>query len=84
MKNHKNGLLNCEEVCSLACKAYQDGLKPKNLVAGFRKTEIFPMVGIEAIPEDTFTPSIPFAPPRAQPDETEAVETQIEDTVVDM
>ena len=84
MKNHKNGLLNCEEVCSLACKAYQDGLKPKNLVAGFRKTGIFPMVGIQAIPEDTFTPSIPFAPPRAQPEETEAVETQIEDTVVDM
>ena len=76
MKHHKNGLLSNDEICTLACKAYQDGLNQRNLVAGFRKTGIYPMIGIEAIPEATFAPSIPFAPPHeeAPPREEEATE----------
>ena len=40
------------------------------------------MFGIEAFLEDTVSPSIPFAPPRAQAEETEDVENQTADTIL--
>ena len=86
LKSDKKELLSNREVCTLACKAYQEGLNTINLVSGFSKTGIFPMVGLEAIPADTMlTPSIPFDPTREKSEETtEVEETQATATQVDM
>ena len=61
MRHHASGMLSNREICKLACKAYQDGLKDSNVIASFRKTGIQPFTGIEAIPNEVLTPSTPFS-----------------------
>ena len=43
MKHHVNGRLYNEDICRLSSKAHSDGLKPDNVIAGFRKTGIVPL-----------------------------------------
>ena len=55
MKYHTNGRLSNETVCKLSSKAYSDALRQDNIVAGFRKTGIVPLTGIDAINPEIFT-----------------------------
>lgn len=60
------GLLLKQEVC----QAYQDGLKPQNLISGFRKAGICPFKGTEAVNPDVFGPAtLLSARPTPSPDE---------------